>query len=205
MKEGYIRKTAWAAFVEALDRTLSGLRALRGGRDGRFPPPEGEARRCLCLDRPAHGAPKGSSSRRARRSLPLPSAKTPKSPQKTRVSLDAGPQPRDAVILGGRPCDARGFTILDRVFLEADPYYRERRERTTIITLACPGPLPDASAPPRRRSRGQDGVGRPRDRAGRGLLHRGPHGERRAVLADAGGRRALQGRGKKTTGRGRRR
>jgi len=47
------------------------------------------------------------------------------------------------VIFGSRPCDARGFLIYDRVFLDEgnpDPYYRARREATTIVTVLCLDP-----------------------------------------------------------------
>ncbi len=51
----------------------------------------------------------------------------------------------DRIVLGVRPCDAAALGMLDRVFLDEaspDPYYRARRERTTIVGLACnrPGP-----------------------------------------------------------------
>ena len=45
------------------------------------------------------------------------------------------------VLFGCRPCDARGFVVLDRPYLEGkfkDPYYGARREATTIVTQACP-------------------------------------------------------------------
>jgi ferredoxin len=47
------------------------------------------------------------------------------------------------VLLGVRPCDARSFLMLDRVFLEGpyrDVYYAARRENTLIIALACRRP-----------------------------------------------------------------
>lgn len=46
----------------------------------------------------------------------------------------------ERVIFALRPCDARALRVLDALFLEeepADPYYAERRERTTLIGLAC--------------------------------------------------------------------
>ncbi len=46
------------------------------------------------------------------------------------------------VVFGVRACDVRSFDVLDRVFL-ADPvdtYYKERREKGTIISLACQRP-----------------------------------------------------------------
>jgi len=44
------------------------------------------------------------------------------------------------VVFGVRPCDARGARLLDALFLDtppADPYYARRREKTTLIGLAC--------------------------------------------------------------------
>ena len=44
------------------------------------------------------------------------------------------------VVFGGRPCDARGFTVFDRVYDNKtirDPYYAARRAATLFVTLAC--------------------------------------------------------------------
>ena len=46
----------------------------------------------------------------------------------------------ERVAFGLRPCDARALRVLDALFLEqepVDPYYAERRERTTLVGLAC--------------------------------------------------------------------
>lgn len=45
-------------------------------------------------------------------------------------------------VFGVRACDCRSFDILDRVFLSepVDTYYKNRRENSTIITLACNRP-----------------------------------------------------------------
>jgi ferredoxin len=135
MKEGYIKRAAWAPFVESLARRCQVYAPCEEGETVRFRQiREGDP---VCLDHPAHGAPKGVIFPQSETLFTFTFSKDPDEPQKTRVSLDAEPARSHAVILAGRPCDARGFTILDRVFLEADPYYRERRERTTIITLAC--------------------------------------------------------------------
>ncbi len=48
-----------------------------------------------------------------------------------------------AVVFGGRPCDVRGFTMFDRVYLAektTDVYYKARRDNTSFITLACAKP-----------------------------------------------------------------
>ena len=54
---------------------------------------------------------------------------------------DASPS---RLVLGIRPCDVHAMNLLDRVFLggnHVDPYWRVRRERTTLIALACSQPL----------------------------------------------------------------
>jgi sulfhydrogenase subunit beta (sulfur reductase) len=48
---------------------------------------------------------------------------------------------KEQVLFAVRPCDARGLKVLDAMLLEhepADAYYAERREKTTLIGLACP-------------------------------------------------------------------
>jgi sulfhydrogenase subunit beta (sulfur reductase) len=57
------------------------------------------------------------------------------------VTLAEPTLPREQVIFGVRPCDARAFRALDALLLDrapADAYYAERRERTVLIGLACP-------------------------------------------------------------------
>ena len=47
------------------------------------------------------------------------------------------------VLFGLRPCDVAALELLDKIFLDEayiDPYYRSRREQTTIISLACNEP-----------------------------------------------------------------
>jgi ferredoxin len=53
---------------------------------------------------------------------------------------DPEPPDRERVLLGVRSCDAAGFTRLDAVFVGGrvvDPLYAARRERTTVVGLAC--------------------------------------------------------------------
>jgi sulfhydrogenase subunit beta (sulfur reductase) len=47
---------------------------------------------------------------------------------------------KEAVLFGVRPCDARSFVLLDRLFDQekyGDPFYMERRRKTTVIAMAC--------------------------------------------------------------------
>ena len=55
------------------------------------------------------------------------------------------PEMRDKMLVFGlRPCDARSFVCLDKVFLEfggsEDPYYAQRRKNAVIVALNCATP-----------------------------------------------------------------
>ena len=56
--------------------------------------------------------------------------------------IDPRTESEDFVVFGVRGCDARSFTILDKVFLvdPIDTYYQSRREHGTILTMACTRP-----------------------------------------------------------------
>ncbi|MBQ5312298.1 MAG: 4Fe-4S dicluster domain-containing protein [Oscillospiraceae bacterium] len=56
--------------------------------------------------------------------------------------IDNREESEDFVVFGVRACDARSFTILDKVFLAepVDSYYATRRAHGTVITLACTEP-----------------------------------------------------------------
>ncbi len=53
------------------------------------------------------------------------------------------PEVPERIVLGVRPCDAAALEMFDRVFLDKeypDPYYGQRRDKTTIVGLACNDP-----------------------------------------------------------------
>ncbi|MBN1658250.1 MAG: 4Fe-4S dicluster domain-containing protein [Anaerolineae bacterium] len=57
------------------------------------------------------------------------------------VTLDEPDPDGDQVLFAIRPCDARALRVLDALLLDrppADSYYARRRERTTLVGLACP-------------------------------------------------------------------
>lgn len=54
-------------------------------------------------------------------------------------------QEKPLLLFGIRPCDARAFTLMDRIFVNdapRDPYYLKRKESAVTITLACTHPSP---------------------------------------------------------------
>ncbi len=52
---------------------------------------------------------------------------------------DVAPEEREQIIIAAKPCDAAALPILDHVFNWdcEDPFYTQRRGRTTVISLAC--------------------------------------------------------------------
>lgn len=60
--------------------------------------------------------------------------------EKGMTFADEFPGAKEAVLFGVRPCDARSFLLLDMLFDQEkyrDPYYIGRREKTTVVSLAC--------------------------------------------------------------------
>ncbi|ROR01826.1 4Fe-4S dicluster domain-containing protein [Desulfosoma caldarium] len=50
---------------------------------------------------------------------------------------------RPTIVFGCRPCDARGFLVFDRAFLQGsfvDPFYKARRDKNLVVSMVCPEP-----------------------------------------------------------------
>ncbi|EGJ51190.1 4Fe-4S dicluster domain-containing protein [Desulfocurvibacter africanus] len=93
------------------------------------------------LDRQATESPKKAVFPASEKLFRFSYIKDPENPGKVRVELEEPEKPEPALVFGGRPCDARGFLIFDRVYdspKTRDSYYVARREATAFVTLACP-------------------------------------------------------------------
>lgn len=67
--------------------------------------------------------------------------KDPTNPEKVAISLEDTNNAIPTVVFACRPCDARGFSVLDNPYLKgpfADPYYKARRDSLVVITKTCP-------------------------------------------------------------------
>lgn len=55
------------------------------------------------------------------------------------ILTDTDPVKQEQIIFGVRPCDAASLPILDKVFAwdYQDRFYQQRRELTTVVSLAC--------------------------------------------------------------------
>jgi ferredoxin len=60
--------------------------------------------------------------------------------KKVSVELEEPTDVQETLLFGVCPCDARGFEILDKVFLNKESYYTARREATTVVSLTCANP-----------------------------------------------------------------
>lgn len=63
--------------------------------------------------------------------------------EKWNVKIDEAYDSGSRIIFGARPCDAKGFSIIDKVFVDTDTpdvYYKSRREKAYIATKTCDSP-----------------------------------------------------------------
>jgi len=70
---------------------------------------------------------------------------TDKADEEAFILKEAGNNPQPRVVFGIRPCDAKAFQVLDKIFGNdqyADPYWFSKREATVLIGLGCNHPCP---------------------------------------------------------------
>jgi len=92
------------------------------------------------LDRQANVPPKASIFPASESLMNFKYIKNPEDLGQVAVEVHETVDAPPTVVFGGRPCDARGFNIFDRVYdcpKVKDPYYKARRENTLFVTLAC--------------------------------------------------------------------
>jgi sulfhydrogenase subunit beta (sulfur reductase) len=140
---GYLPKEKLQALLEALSKTHQVVVPVREGDVVVFQP-VGPGK-TLDLSRPANLPPKGIMFPQSDTLFGFQYLKDQEDPKKVSVALKENLDFPATVVFGARPCDAQGFRIYDRVYMAADitdPYYQGRREKTTIVTLACNAPSP---------------------------------------------------------------
>lgn len=140
---GFIPKEKWGAFIEGLSAKAQVWVPCLEEDIVIFRPYSKE--RVICLDRPANTPPKGVIFPQSDTLFSFAFTKDPENPQKVMVELEEKLDFPKTIIIGSRPCDAKGFLIYDRPYTQTDtpdPYYKGRREQTTIITMSCQSPSP---------------------------------------------------------------
>ncbi len=93
----------------------------------------------ICFDK-ANVSPKDVALPRCETLVRYKQTKNPNKLEEVTLTLDDTPTVNPTIIFGCRPCDARGFTVLDRPYMQGpyqDPYYMAKRENMLVITRAC--------------------------------------------------------------------
>ena len=130
-----------------LTKLASGYRVLAPRQEGPsvvYRPQTAEQLASADIDallRRATASPKQAMLPQCETLVTFTSVKNAEDPSKLTTTLENPCQAEPTVLFGCRPCDARGFVVLDRPYLEGkfkDPYYGARREATVIVTQACP-------------------------------------------------------------------
>lgn len=140
---GFLPKDKIKTALEALSKKYQVFVPTQQGEVVLFKPYGPES--TLCFDRPANLPPKGIIFPQSETLFTFNYQKDPEDHKKVSVELKENLDFPAALIFGCRPCDAEGFTIYDRVYMEgdtADPYYQGRREKTTMVSLTCNAPSP---------------------------------------------------------------
>lgn len=135
---GFIPKEKWVSFIEGLASKAQVWVPCVDGDTVIFRPYSKE--QTLCFERPSNISPKGVIFPQSDNLFSFSFNKDPENPQKVMIELDTNKEFPKTVIVGSRPCDAKGFLIYDRPYTETttpDPYYKGRREQTTILTMSC--------------------------------------------------------------------
>jgi len=131
MKAKLLNKEKWPDFVQKLATKV--ILAPQGdvGRERFMPLPDGQAPDMEYKNTAV--PPKGAA---------FPQTETLFRFALGKDDLEESKPSEEMILLGVRPCDARAFTIIDKLFQwdQDDPYYVRRRAQLTTIGLACPEP-----------------------------------------------------------------
>ncbi len=135
-------KEGLSRWVEELSREHTVLVPQQAGDAVEFLPfAEGSE---LSLDRQPTAPPKKSVFPQTETLMRFEYQKDPEHPDRQTLQIkETLPGKEKTVILGCRPCGARGFSVFDPVFGQGeylDPYYQARREHTVFVSLACRHP-----------------------------------------------------------------
>lgn len=95
------------------------------------------------LDRQPTAPPKEVVFPQTENLLRFQYTKRKEDPAHSDLHIESQPEAAPAVVVGCRPCGARGFDTYDRVYNSdnvCDPFYQARREQTAFVSIACKRP-----------------------------------------------------------------
>ncbi len=139
----FVKKEALPTFLAWLAKDGEGVRHVlvptKQGKAVVFAPYNEAEHEAMCFDK-ASVSPKFVAFPPCETLVSYKRTKDLEDLNKTTLTLDDSIVAEPTVIFGCRPCDARGFTVLDRPYLQgphADPYYKAKRENMVVVTRAC--------------------------------------------------------------------
>ncbi len=93
----------------------------------------------ICFDKAAT-SPKAVALPACETLIHYKQTKNPDNLEQATLTLEHNPKATPTIIFACRPCDARGFSVLDRPYTQGpyqDPYYMAKRAQMLVITRAC--------------------------------------------------------------------
>lgn len=137
----YMEKDALPAWLEAVGKSRLVLAPRLQGKSTAFLP--FDPSKGVSLKGLATASPKHALIPRHETLMEYQYTKTDQIPPRTGLEVRELIPDQPVLVFGARPCDARGFTVLDRVYdagAKRDIYYCARRDKTIVATLACTEP-----------------------------------------------------------------
>jgi len=139
MADMILKKSALADFIKSLGGSYKVFVPTKEGPEVKFAPAEGE----VLLDyQNSRLSPKDFFFPQSERMFEY-SVDT--SDEDAFILKDVAANPEPTLIFGVRPCDAKAFVVLDKIFKNdqyADTYWFSKREATVLIGLGCQSPCP---------------------------------------------------------------
>ncbi|MDR3640535.1 MAG: 4Fe-4S dicluster domain-containing protein [Humidesulfovibrio sp.] len=136
-----IKKDALLTWLEEVGKSRLVLAPRAQGKSTAFLP--FDPAKGISLSGLATSSPKQALIPRHEALLEFRYTKTDQVPAQTGLAVRELIPNQPTLVFGARPCDARGFTVLDRVYdagAKRDVYYCARRDKTIVATVACTEP-----------------------------------------------------------------
>jgi ferredoxin len=137
----YIANDKLLPWLLSLTETRRVLAPVRTGGQTLFSPLDKDSR--LDLQGLADASAKAALLPRCEPLFEFHYSKSDGLPSKTEVEVRETLPDQETFLFGARPCDAKGFTVFDRVYdggSRRDIYYCTRRDNTLVAALACTEP-----------------------------------------------------------------
>ncbi len=137
MADMILKKNALNDFIKSLSDSYKVFAPTKEGQEVKFAPANGE----VLLDyQNSRLSPKGFFFPQSERMFEY---SADPADEDAFILKDVSAEPEPKLIFGVRPCDAKAFAVLDKIFKNdqyTDTYWASKRDATTMIGLGCQNP-----------------------------------------------------------------